>query len=80
MASILKPTSEAATTAKQLGLEFNTAAIKSKGFAGFLQDVIDKTGGSEVEITKLFGSVDALKALMPLISNDLKTFNKNLDT
>ena len=79
MASILKPTSEAATTAKQLGLEFNTAAIKSKGFAGFLQDVIDKTGGSEVEITKLFGSVDALKALMPLISNDLKTFNKNLE-
>lgn len=79
MASILKPTSEAATTAKQLGLEFNTAAIKSKGFAGFLQDVVDKTGGSEVEITKLFGSVDALKALMPLISNDLKTFNKNLD-
>ena len=78
VASILKPTSEAATRAKELGLEFNTAAIKSKGFAGFLQDVIDKTGGSEVEITKLFGSVDALKALMPLISGDLKTFNKNL--
>ena len=78
VANILKPTSEAATRAKELGLEFNTAAIKSKGFAGFLQDVIDKTGGSEVEITKLFGSVDALKALMPLISGDLKTFNKNL--
>ena len=78
IASVLKPTSEAATRAKELGLEFNTAAIKSKGFAGFLQDVIEKTGGSEVEITKLFGSVDALKALMPLISGDLETFNQNL--
>ena len=79
IASIVKPTSEAAKAAKRLGLDFSSAAIKTKGFGGFLEDVIDKTGGSEVEITKLFGSVDALKALMPLINDDLVRFNKNLD-
>jgi len=79
IASIVKPTSEAAKAAKRLGLDFSSAAIKTKGFGGFLEDVIQKTGGSEVEITKLFGSVDALKALMPLINDDLVTFNKNLD-
>ena len=79
IASIVKPTSEAAKASKRLGLDFSSAAIQTKGFGGFLEDLINKTGGSEVEITKLFGSVDALKALMPLINDDLVTFNKNLD-
>jgi len=78
IASVVKPTAEAAKAAKRLGLDFSSAAIKTKGFGGFLEDVIKATGGSEVEITKLFGSVDALKALMPLINDDLVTFNKNL--
>lgn len=79
IASVVKPTSEAAKAAKRLGIDFSSAAIKTKGFGGFLEDVIQKTGGSEVEISKLFGSVDALKALMPLISGDLETFNRNLE-
>ena len=79
IASVVKPTAEAAKAAKRLGLDFSSAAIKTKGFGGFLEDLIAKTGGSEVEITKLFGSVDALKALMPLINDDLVRFNKNLE-
>lgn len=78
IASVVKPTAEAAKASKRLGLDFSSAAIKTKGFGGFLEDVIKATGGSEVEITKLFGSVDALKALMPLINDDLVTFNENL--
>ena len=79
VASVVKPTAEAAKAAQQLGLDFSSAAIRTKGFGGFLADVIEKTGGSDVAITKLFGSVDALKALMPLISGDLEVFNKNLE-
>lgn len=79
IASVVKPTSEASKAAERLGLDFSSAAIQSKGFGGFLEDLVQKTGGSEVEITKLFGSVDALKALMPLINDDLVTFNKNLE-
>lgn len=78
LANVLKPTAEASKVAKLLGIDFSTAAIKAKGFGGFLEEVVEKTGGSEVALTKLFGSVDALKALFPLVSGDLEVFNKNL--
>lgn len=66
MSNVLKPTSEAAEAAEALGLEFNTAALQSKGLTGFLQDVLDKTGGSAEELAKLFGSVEGLSQIMLL--------------
>lgn len=79
IASVIKPSKEASDRAKELGIEFSTAAIRTKGFGGFLQDLIKKTGGSEVELSKLFGSVEALTALMPLINDDLEKFNTSLE-
>ena len=79
IASVIKPTKEAQDAAKNLGIDFSSAAIKANGFGGFLADVVEKTGGSEVEMTKLFGSVEAIAAILPLTSGKLKTFNKNLD-
>ncbi len=79
IASVIKPTKEAQDTAKALGLEFSSAAIKSKGFGGFLEDVIDKTGGSEVALTRLFGSVEAVATVLPLANDNLEKFNTSLD-
>ena len=79
IAGVIKPTAEASKRAKELGIEFSTAAIKQKGFAGFLEEVIDKTGGSEAEISQLFGSVEALTAIMPLVNDRLGKFNKALE-
>ena len=79
IAGVLKPTAEAAKVAEALGIEFNTAAIKAKGFGGFLADVVQKTGGSEVALTQLFGSVEAISALLPLTNDGLVSFNKNLE-
>ena len=79
IASVIKPTKEAQDAAKNLGIDFSSAAIKANGFGGFLADVVEKTGGSEVEMTKLFGSVEAIAAVLPLTSGKLKTFNKNLE-
>ena len=79
IASVIKPTKEAQDTSKALGLEFSSAAIKTKGFGGFLEDVIEKTGGSEVALTKLFGSVEAVATILPLANDDLKKFNTSLD-
>ena len=62
-----------------MGLEFSSAAIKAKGFGGFLADVIEKTGGSEVALTKLFGSVEAVAAIMPLANDGLEKFNTSLE-
>jgi TP901 family phage tail tape measure protein len=64
LSSIIAPTDGAAKAASALGLEFSTQAIKAKGFSGFLDDVIDKTGGSETVIAELFGSVEALGAVL----------------
>jgi TP901 family phage tail tape measure protein len=77
--AILKPSQEAADLAKQLGIDFSESGLRAKGFGGLLADVAKATGGSTTAITKLFGSVDALKAVLPLISGDLASFNKNLE-
>lgn len=77
--SILKPSKEAQDLAKSLGIEFNEAALKSKGFGGVLEEVKRKTGGSTTALTTLFGSVEALAAILPLVNDDLVSFNTNLD-
>lgn len=69
MSGILKPTAEAREEAERLGLEFDAAALKSKGFTGFLADVVEKTGGSEESLAKLFGSVEGLSQVMLLGGN-----------
>lgn len=79
IASVIKPTDEARKTAELLGLEFNSAAIKTQGFGGFLESVIEKTGGSEVALTKLFGSVEAVATIIPLANDGLEKFNASLD-
>lgn len=66
LAAVAKPTSEASKMAKQLGLDFSAAALQSEGFAGFLQNVVDKTGGSTEALSQLFGGVEALIPVMAL--------------
>ena len=75
--SILKPTSQAEKIAKQLGIEFNAAALESKGFEGVLSDIAASDATTD-QLAKLFGSVEAMKAVFPLINDDLVKFNQNL--
>jgi len=64
IAGIVKPTQEAKDAAKELGIEFDVASLRSKGLAGFLEDIIEKTDGNTDEMAKLFGSVEALGAAL----------------
>lgn len=70
LSNIIKPSAEAAETAKSLGIDFSTAAIKSKGWTGFLAEIKQKTGGSSDTMAKLFGSVEALNAVLTLTSDN----------
>ncbi len=79
MAAVLKPTKEASDEAKRLGLEFSSSALKSKGFTGFLEDVRNKTGGSEDSLAKLFGSVESLSAVMALGSSANEFYAQTLE-
>ena len=76
--SILKPTSQASGLASELGIEFNETALRTKGLSGFLDEVAKATGGSASQLTTLFGSIDALKSVLPLLSGDMEKFVENL--
>ena len=66
MSNVIKPTTEASKVAQQLGLDFSASALQSKGFTGFLADVMEKTGGDTEVLAKLFGSVEGLNQVMLL--------------
>ena len=86
--ALIKPSSEAAKTAQQMGIEFNAAAIKSAGgLQNFLAE-LDKSvkaysrtsGRLEQEVyASLFGSAESLRAIGPLTGQLAGTFAKNVE-
>lgn len=80
LSNVIKPSSEAAKMAAQLGLDFSTAALQSKGLAGFLDDVSTATGGNMDQMAQLFGSVEALNTVLTLTSDQgAALMNETLD-
>lgn len=79
MNSIISPSAEAAKTAASLGLEFNAAHIQSVGFANFMNEVKEKTGGNVETMGKLFGNTRALTGVLALTGNAANDFKNSLD-
>lgn len=79
LSSILKPTEEAQQLAQQLGIDFNAQALEAKGLGAFLQDVAVKTKGSADLNNVLFGSIEALAAIQPLLNDELVKYTQNLE-
>lgn len=79
LSAILSPTSQASKEAKTLGLAFDTTALKSKGLAGFLEDVMKKTHGDQTALAQLFGSVESLNGILSLTGAGGKNFNDILE-
>ena len=79
MAAVLKPTAQAKEEAKALGLEFDAAALRSKGLVGFLKEISDKTQGDEEALARLFGSVEGLGGVMLLAGGAAGDFADALD-
>ena len=76
--SIIKPSTSAAKEAKALGINFSAAGLKSKGFAKFMAEVKEKTGGSTEKMAKLFGNVRALTGALVLSGAGFDDFNTGL--
>ncbi|MCL2671965.1 MAG: phage tail tape measure protein [Clostridiales bacterium] len=70
LSNIIKPSKQAQDEAKRLGLEFSVAALQSKGWAVFLDEVNTKTEGNLDSLGKLFGSTQALNSILTLTSNN----------
>lgn len=66
LSAVIKPTSEAAEMAKELGIDFSAAGLKAKGFTAFLAEIASVTEGDSEKLGKLFGSVEGLNAVMML--------------
>lgn len=76
--NILKPSKQASDLAESLGLNFNAAHLQSVGWAKFLDEVKEKTGGNAEMMAQLFGSVQGLNSVMVLTGKGNKDFNNVL--
>lgn len=79
MLELINPAEQSAKFAKEIGLEFNTAALKAKGLSGFLAELTEKTGGSEEAMGRLFGNSRALSGAMSLTGATADKFGSALD-
>lgn len=79
LAAVAKPAKEATKLSEELGIEFNSAGLQAKGFAGFLDEVVTKTGGSTDKLAQLFGGVEALVPVMALAGAAGIDFNDIMD-
>ena len=78
MVSVLKPTSEAETAAKKLGIQFDAVTMKSMGLQKFLKYVMDAIDGDAEAMTALFGNVRALTGIMGLAGTSAVEFAADL--
>ncbi len=76
LTNIIKPTKDADETAQSLGIQFNATALKTKGFEGVLWDAWRATGGNTEKMAQLFGSVEALNAVLVLSADKTGKFKE----
>ncbi len=79
LSAIIKPSSEAGKLAKTLGLDFSAAGLRAKGWTGFLQEMKEKTGGSETALATLLGSQEAMSAVLALTTTASAKYSESLD-
>lgn len=79
LSNIIKPSVKAMEAAKELGVQFDVAALQSKGFEGLLQDVAKATGGNTDQMARFFGSVEGLNAVLALTKNAGQDFIDKLE-
>lgn len=64
---------------KEMGFETSAAALASLGLQDTLKGLVATTGGSQQQMQKMFGSVEALTAVLPLTGAASQKFTSNLD-
>lgn len=80
ISAILKPSEQAASLAKELGIGFNLQTLEAKGLSGILAEVQLKTGGNAEQMAKLFGRVEALNGVLTLTGLGADKFAENLQS
>jgi len=76
--NIINPSKKASDMAETLGISFGAAALKSEGFEGIMKKVYAATGGNVEKMAALFGSTEALNAVLTLGSDKSGKFAESM--
>jgi len=76
LSDVSKPTKEAASEAARLGLQFNVAALQSKGLVGFLKDVTEKTNGNVASLRQLFADQRSANAVIAIATSEFSKYEE----
>ena len=79
MTGVVKPTKEMTEAMKAAGYESASAAIETEGLAGFLDILKEATGGNSDSMAKLFGSAEALTAVLALTGGQADNFREKTE-
>jgi len=74
--AFLSPSSQAAETAKRLGVDISAASLQSVGFAEKLSELAQAAEGNTEATAVLFGNVQALKAVLALTGSQAGEFTR----
>ena len=66
LTNIIKPSGDAEKAAASMGIQFNAAAVSTKGLEKFLWDTYAAAGGNIEKLGALFGSVEGLNSVLML--------------
>ena len=77
--SIIAPSEQAKKIINELGIEFNETALKEQGFAAILNEAYEAANGNVEVLTTLFGSVQALRAVLSLTGEGAENFTSILE-
>lgn len=80
MVSLQKPTADMQEVIGNLGYESGQTMLEELGLADTLNLLRDATGGSNEQLMKMFGSVEAGQAVLALTGENAVTFAEDLDT
>lgn len=79
LAAVLKPTSDAASFAEELGIQFDAAALRTQGLEGILGELNARGLDTPEILTRLFGSVEAVAAIAPSAGDGFVTLGENIE-
>ena len=71
---LIKPTDGMSASLKKMGFENGTSAIETLGLKGTLDKLKESVGGSDAELIKMFGSVEAGTAVLALTGSQADNF------
>jgi TP901 family phage tail tape measure protein len=77
--NIVTPARQVEAAAKGAGLEFSITALRTKGLAQFLTELVPKLEGNDKLITQLFGNVRAFNAVAAIAGEKAEAFGEALE-